>query len=105
MMSSHVCQSCSWSFREDHAGTEKDGRLSALYCRYCYEDGQFAQADLNLEGMIEFCVPFLVEEGMTEVDARAKMTAVMPGLKRWSGEVGHSALEPQTMETSPDNGN
>lgn len=94
MMHVHVCQSCSWPLSEEgNFGTEQDGALSTSYCRFCYEGGQFTQADMNLADMIDLCVPFLVEEGMTETEARSKMSAVLPELARWRDEAAPSGTQ------------
>lgn len=78
------CQSCGMPM-EDAAlyGTEKDGSKTADYCTYCYQEGAFT-SDVTLEGMIEECLPHMVESGMAEAEARGMMEQFLPTLKRWA---------------------
>jgi hypothetical protein len=38
---------------------------------------------MTMDDMIETCVPFMVEQGMTEEIARDLLTESLPKLKRW----------------------
>jgi hypothetical protein len=79
------CQSCGMPLsREEDFGNNADGSKNEDYCAYCYKDGKFTQ-DVTMEGMIDICVPFMVEanEGMTEEEARSSMREWFPTLKRW----------------------
>jgi hypothetical protein len=83
-MSENYCQSCGMPMSDESLlGTEKDGSKNSEYCKYCYENGAFAQPDATLEGMIEVCVPFMVQEGFKEEDAKAMLASSLPNLKRW----------------------
>jgi hypothetical protein len=83
-MEQQLCQSCAMPMTsQEHFGTEKNGSLSNDYCSYCYKDGQFSSPDQTMEQMIETCIPFIVQQGMDESEARKSMLAIMPGLKRW----------------------
>ncbi len=81
----HFCQSCGMPM-EDEAlfGTNADGSKNVDYCSYCYQKGAFT-ADVDMEQMIEICVPPMVEhnQGMTETMARQMMREFFPQLKRW----------------------
>ncbi|MHC6204268.1 zinc ribbon domain-containing protein [Breznakiellaceae bacterium SP9] len=79
------CQSCGMPLsKDDDFGTNADGIKNRDYCAYCYKDGKFTQ-DLTMEGMIEVCVPFMVEanKDMTAETARKSMQEWFPTLKRW----------------------
>ena len=77
------CQSCAMPIREPaQFATERDGSENDSYCIYCYKDGAFT-TDCTMEEMIETCVPFMVEGGMPEAEARRMMTESLPKLKRW----------------------
>jgi hypothetical protein len=79
------CQSCGMSLGKDEDfGTDVDGTKNKDYCAYCYKDGEFTQ-DITMEGMVEICVPFMVEanDGMTAETARKSMQEWFPSLKRW----------------------
>jgi len=79
------CQSCAMPLTtpQEH-GINKDGSQNDDYCVYCFKDGAFT-ADVDMEGMIEACVPFCVEHKVyADADtARAEMRAFFPTLKRW----------------------
>ncbi|WP_094603973.1 hypothetical protein SPSIL_043980 [Sporomusa silvacetica DSM 10669] len=79
------CQSCGMplSGQEELLGTTASGSKTEEYCIYCYENGQFKQPDLTLEGMIEVCLPHMKENGMTEAAARRLLREHLPNLKRW----------------------
>lgn len=78
------CQSCGMPMQDDSLrGAEKNGSKNEDYCVYCYENGEFKQPDVTMEGMIDICVPFMTEEGMDEGAARSLLRTQLPGLKRW----------------------
>jgi hypothetical protein len=64
-------------------GTNADGTPNSEYCMYCYANGQFTAPDITMDQMIEICVPFMVEQGMAEDEARNLLQEYMPCLKRW----------------------
>lgn len=82
-MEKQICQSCGMPLTDEVLGTEADGTKNADWCVYCYANGAFTQKDCTLPEMIEFCVPFLVQEGMEEARAREFVNTQMPRLKRW----------------------
>lgn len=83
-MNQVFCQSCGMPITESSLlGTEVTGEKSKEYCMYCYQDGKFKQADITMEEMIKFCVPFMVQEGMDEAEAVSLLQKTMPYLKRW----------------------
>lgn len=82
-MEQKVCQSCGMPMAEDFYGTNQDGSKNSEYCKYCYVNGAFHNPDETLEGMINTCVPFMVEQGTPEKDARAQLNELLPQLKRW----------------------
>lgn len=84
-MTAQACQSCGMPLNDQVLGTEANGAKSEEYCTYCYENGAFKQPELTLQQMIDLCVPFMVEEGMAEAEARAILSAQLPVLKRWQG--------------------
>jgi len=65
-------------------GTHAGGRPAEEYCRYCYVNGAFTNPGMDLQGMIDFCVGVLVQRRMmAETEAKARMSRLLPGLKRW----------------------
>lgn len=80
----NICQSCSMPMTsEAQFGKNSDGSKNQAYCTFCYPEGQFNKPDETLEEMIESCVPFMMKEGHSEVDARASLKKILSGLKRW----------------------
>lgn len=78
------CQSCSMPLtKEEELGTNKDGSKNKEYCIYCYKDGEYTDKEITMEGMVEMCVPIMVENGMQEDEARKIMNNALPTLKRW----------------------
>ncbi|MDF2628472.1 MAG: putative transcription activator [Symbiobacteriaceae bacterium] len=79
-----ICQSCGMPLsKEEQFGTEKDGTQTQEYCVYCYANGQFLQPNMTMAEMVEVCVPFMVQDGMKEEQARAILGQQLPTLKRW----------------------
>lgn len=86
MKEQSFCQSCGMPMEGAEYGTEADGGKSADYCSYCYKDGKFC-ADVTMEQMIDFCAaPMAEAAGMSAEEAKARMAAFFPLLKRWSSK-------------------
>lgn len=81
-MEQKFCQSCGMPMTDDLYGQEANGAQNADYCKYCYQNGAFTSNE-SMEQMIETCVPFMVQNGMPEAEARALMQNSLPHLKRW----------------------
>ena len=72
------CESCGMPLVSDSdAGTEKDGSLNHRYCTYCYQNGEFTDPDLTLEGMIRKYAPIFSDQYGVPV----------PKQKRWLGNL------------------
>lgn len=84
-MEQAICQSCGMPMtQEEQFGKNADGSKNEDYCCYCIHDGVL-DADCTMENMIEICIPFAMEEGVYQSaeEAREKMRAYFPTLKRW----------------------
>ena len=81
------CQSCAMPMHAPaEFGSNADGSRSEDYCVHCYQKGSFTWPDATLEGMIEFCAGILAKEmGMSHEEAKARLSELMPRLKRWQG--------------------
>jgi len=82
------CQSCGLPFNEEHAhfiAKEIDG-TDAVYCTFCYKDGQFIDPDISMNQMIEIQLPVLVGRLGTEAEVRKQLQEFLPTLKRWKKE-------------------
>ena len=80
------CQSCAMPMAsEELYGKNSDGSKNEDYCCYCFVNGAFDNPGETLEGMIEACIPFLVEDGTCpDADsARKLLQEILPPLKRW----------------------
>ncbi|MCK8061421.1 MULTISPECIES: zinc ribbon domain-containing protein [unclassified Fusibacter] len=84
-MNDLICQSCAMPMsNEKMMGTEKDGSVNRDYCTYCYQEGKFTDDMKNLVEMIAVCIPHMVSEGLSEIDAKNILQNTLPNLKRWS---------------------
>lgn len=77
-----ICQCCGMPLEEDEIlGREKDGTLNEEYCKWCYADGTYTYS--NMEDLIDVCVKYMVNENLTEEQARAYMMEKLPKLDYW----------------------
>lgn len=67
---------------DSELGTEKDGKLNADYCKYCYKDGEFIDK-VDMNEYIEMCSKFGFQAGMTNEEMKAFCEKLFPTLKRW----------------------
>jgi len=82
-----VCQSCGMPMpTEEMRGKEADGSRTDEYCCYCYDNGSFGKPDETMDEMIETCVPYMVEQGMKDAEARQLLQEQLPKLKRWAAK-------------------
>lgn len=80
-----ICQSCGMPMNDPSLyGKNSDGTENHEYCTYCYPAGQFNNPNETFEEMVESCVPFMMKEGYTEVEARQYLNDNLKGLKRWN---------------------
>lgn len=54
------------------------------YCCYCFKNGTFTDPTLTLPQMIEKLIPFAIQMGKSENDARKMASEQLPKLKRWN---------------------
>lgn len=77
-----ICQCCGMPLEEDEIlGREKDGTLNEEYCKWCYADGTYTYS--NMEDLIDVCVKYMVNENLTEEQARAYMMEKLSKLDYW----------------------
>lgn len=79
------CGSCGMPLRRDEdAGTEADGSLSAGYCTYCYRDGRFTEPDLTMEQAVVKYAPMMAANlGMPAGKAEEMVRQHLSTLPRW----------------------
>lgn len=82
------CQCCGTPFSVPNMpkGTDADGAENPNYCKWCYDEGEFANA--TMDDVIEKSAPYLMQAtGVSLDEAVSFMGALLPSLKRWkSGE-------------------
>ena len=78
------CQCCGTPFSvpDMPKGTDADGTENPDYCKWCYDEGSFANA--TMDDVIEKSAPYLVQAtGVTLDEAVSFMGALLPTLGRW----------------------
>ena len=70
-----VCQCCGMPLEDDASGSrEPDGTLNEEYCKWCYNQGQFAYS--SMEELTNFLVEHMSNENWPKEQARAYFEAV-----------------------------
>ena len=59
----------------------KDGFLNEDYCKWCYADGTFTYN--NMDDLIEVCVKNMVNDSISEEQAREYLQQTLPTLNYW----------------------
>ena len=80
------CQCCGTPFSVPHMdkGTDADGVENPDYCKWCYDNGEFASP--TMDDVIEKSAPYLVAAtGVSLDEAVSFMGALLPTLARWKG--------------------
>lgn len=79
-----ACQCCGTPFSVPNMdrGTDADGAENADYCKWCYDNGEFA--DATMDDVIEKSAPYLAQATGASLDeAVSFMGALLPTLDRW----------------------
>ncbi len=83
MNAQHFCQSCTLPIdNAEDRGTEKDGSLSTLFCKYCYKDGAFTDPNMTLEKMQAIAVTQMQKQQLP-ADIIQRSLDMLPTLQRW----------------------
>jgi len=79
-----ACQSCAMPWKHDPqgSGTEADGTKSAMYCSYCYQNGEFTDNFKTAKEMQDFAYEKLREAKFPRIIAWL-FTRGIPKLERW----------------------
>ncbi len=81
------CQCCGTPFSVPNMpkGTDADGTENPNYCKWCYDEGEFANA--TMDDVIEKSAPYLMQAtGVSLDEAVSFMGALLPTLGRWKSE-------------------
>lgn len=77
-----VCQCCGMPLEDDASVSwEPDGTLNEEYCKWCYNQGQFAYS--SMEELTNFLVEHMSNENWPKEQARAYFEAQLPQLGHW----------------------
>lgn len=77
-----ICQCCGMPLEDDGIiGRDSDGTLNEDYCKWCYADGTYTYS--NMDDLINVCVKNMVNENVTEEQARSYMKELLPKLDYW----------------------
>ena|ERR1700722_283676 len=77
------CQSCTLPMENmEDRGNEKDGSKSNIYCKYCYQDGEFTEPDMTLDQMMYIAETEMKKQDLPEIIIQHSMN-MLPRLKRW----------------------
>ena len=81
------CQSCGMPMENEEVfGTNLDGSKNQEYCHYCFQNGEFTNADITMEEMSDLVAGFMAKEmKITENKAKEMAKNFIPQLKRWQG--------------------
>ena len=76
-----ICQCCGMPIDDSILGRDKDGALNEDYCKWCYADGTYTYNDMD--ELIDLCAKNMVNEHVTEEQARSYMKQMLPQLDYW----------------------
>ena len=76
-----ICQCCGMPLDDTILGRNRDGTLNEDYCQWCYADGTYTYSDMD--ELIDVCVRHMVNESVSEEQARAYMKQTLPTLDYW----------------------
>ncbi|MBR3620595.1 MAG: helix-turn-helix domain-containing protein [Clostridia bacterium] len=76
-----ICQCCGMPLEDEIIGRNKDGSLNEEYCKWCYAQGTYTYSDMD--ELINVCVKHMVNDDITEEQARSYMKAKLPTLNYW----------------------
>ncbi len=88
-----VCQCCGMPLEDDLLGRNKDGSLNENYCQWCFVNGTYVYNDMD--ALIEVCIPHMVNDNITEQQARTYMKERLPQLDYWKhkGKLNDGSFE------------
>lgn len=83
MENTPFCQSCGMPLTtEELKGTENNGLRTNDYCRFCYEDSQFKNPDMDLNEMKKTVKTHMEKKKLPNYMVQ-KALNILPALNRW----------------------
>lgn len=78
------CQSCGRKLEVGLYGTETNGDISSIYCKLCYDHGEFREPNLTIDEITGRMAANLIDEQHMERPAAERIaTSTIPTLGRW----------------------
>lgn len=86
MENTRFCQSCGMPLTtEESKGTENNGMKNNDYCKFCYEDSNFKNPEMNLEDMKSAVQTHMEKQKLPNYMIQ-KALNILPALKRWNNK-------------------
>ncbi|MGO4889920.1 zinc ribbon domain-containing protein [Anaerobacillus sp. MEB173] len=77
------CQSCAMPLKKtEDRGTEKHLEKSSMYCKHCYQEGEFLQKHISVDEMKQIVIGKCIEMGFPKFLARM-FVKNLHKLERW----------------------
>lgn len=76
-----ICQCCGMPLNDEIISHNSDGTINEDYCQWCYADGTYTYNSMS--ELIDTCVKHMVNENITEKQARSYMNGLLPTLNYW----------------------
>ena len=76
-----ICQCCGMPLNDEIIGYNSDAIINENYCKWCYADGIYTYESMS--ELIDVCVKNMVNESITEEQARTYMNKLLPTLDYW----------------------
>ena len=76
-----ICQCCGMPLEDEILGRNRDGSINEDYCQWCYADGTYTYS--NMDDLIDISMGHMVNEDMSEEQARSYLRKMLPKLDYW----------------------
>lgn len=76
-----ICQCCGMPLEDSLISKESDGSFNEEYCKWCYNEGEFAYS--SLEELIDFLVGHMSNDKFPPEQVRAYLSEMLPTLNYW----------------------
>ena len=76
-----ICQCCGMPLDDSIISRDKEGSFNEDYCKWCFADGEYTYS--NMDDLIDVCVGHMVNEHISEEQARSYLKSMLPKLDYW----------------------
>ena len=77
-----ICQCCGMPLDDSTISKEPDGAFNEDYCKWCYNDGDFAYNDIDV--LINFLTEHMSNDNFPKEQAKAYFEEQIPKLNYWA---------------------